>query len=595
MIFVATALFFLPCFVYAEATDAQLISAAKSGDIKTISNLLGQGLKADTVDKSGNAILLLAAANGKYAAAELLINEGANFRAVDTRGNTILHLLASSSKKEAVALMQLAINKGAIIDALNFKTPRQTPAEIAISKGNIPVVELLLNNGVGVDNVFRNNGNKPMAVYAYESGQIPVMKFIIEKGASIDSENAGRDTLLHMAVLKNDISTVKYLTEKKAALDKKGSTGRTALLMAADKGYLKIAEFLLQNGCSADAVDYSGKNIMHLFAPGKNNGKTISAFSGYGVDINKKDSYGITPILAAINSKRWENVQPLIDAGAEFKFVDNEEKTLLVKAIENKNSSLALYLIGKGIDVKKKNSSGRTALHAAAGLKGKDWDKIITLIIQRGENVNDTDNSGVSPAGIAIESENSSGFKILLDNGLDINLKERGTDPLVLYAYKRNAKSAFTELVKKGADTSLKDGAGNSILHLVAEKDDRTFYNTLAPLNPDLNIKNSAGKTPLFLAIEKGKLQFAKMLLDQKGKIDLKARDGQQMSIFHYLASAKGGITLLSAIETDPQQVSGMDASGRTPLALAVHANLVDNAAFFIKNGADPKGEDWLG
>ena len=590
--FITAAFFFLPCFVYAEATDAQLISAVKSGNIKAAKDLLSQGLKADTVDKSGTPVLILAAAGGKYAVAELLINEGANLRSSDSKGNTILHLLAASTRKEALALMELAIDKRADINALNFKSPRQTPAEIAVSKGNIAVLELLMRKGVDADYTF---GNKPMAVYAYDAGQIKVMKYIIEKGANIDSENTSKDTLLHMAVLNNDITTVKFLAEKKASLDRKGSMGRTALFMAVDKGYLKIAEFLLQSGCSANTVDYSGKNLMHLFAAGKNNGKTIAAFSRYGIDINKKDSSGTTPILAAINGKRWENVQSLIDAGSEFKFVDSSEKTLLVKAIETKNSSLALYLIGKGIDVKKKDTSERTALHAAAGLQGKEWDKILISIIQEGCGVNDTDSSGISAAGVAIDAGNSSGFKTLLDNGLDINIKERGTDPIVLYAYKKNAKSAFTELVKKGANISLKDGEGNSILHMAAVKNDIAFYNTLVPLNPDLNIKNSAGKTPLFLSIEKGNLQFAKMLLAQKEKIDLKTKDGQQMSLLHYLASAKGGITLLSTLETDPQRVSETDASGRTPLALAVHANLVDNAAFFIKNGADTKGDDWLG
>ncbi len=591
-IFAAAALIFLPCFVYAQATDVQLINAAKSGNIKVIKDSLDQGLKPDTVDKSGVPILILAVSNGKYPAAELLINEGANLRATDIKGNTILHILASGTRKEAVSLMELAIDKGADINALNYKSPRQTPAEIAVSRGNLIILELLMNKGVGADYTF---GNKPMVVYAYETGQIKAMKYIIEKGANIDSENTNRDSLLQMAVMKNDMTTVKFLAEKKASLDRKGSMGRTALMMAADKGYLKIAEFLLQNGCSPESADYSGKNLMHLFAAGKNNGKTITAFSKYGININKKDSGGLTPLLTAVNGKRWENIQPLIDAGAEFRFVDSTEKTLLVKAIETKNSSLASYLIGKGIDVKKKDTSGRSALHAAAGLKGKEWDKILVMIIQAGCSVNDTDSVGTSAAGIAIDSGNSSGFQTLLDNGLNINLKERGTDPVVLYAYKKNAKSAFTALVKKGADTSLKDGAGNSILHLVAEKDDRLFYNTLAPLNPDLNIKNGAGKTPLFLAIEKGNLQFAKMLLDQKDKIDLKAKDSQRMSLLHYLAAAKGGITLLSALEVDKQQVSEPDASGRTPLALAVRANMVDNAAFFIKNGADTRGDDWLG
>ncbi len=589
MFFLAALLFLSPGLVYSEATDAQLINAAKSGNIKLMEDLLSQGLDLDTRERS---LLLIAAANGKYAAADFLISKGADVKSADAKGNTILHLLAGNSGKEALALIERALDRGADINALNFKSPRQTPAEIAVSRGNIAALTIFMNRGVGPDYYL---GNKPMIIFAYDAGQIKTMKMIASMGANIDSSNSAKDTLLHLAVLKNDMETVKFLIEKKANLEWKGSQGRTPLFIAAEKGNLKIAELLIQSGASADTSDYSGKNLMHLFAMGKNNGKTITAFAARGIDINKKESYGLTPLMTAISSKRWENIPALIDAGADFKFTDSTGKTLLAKAIESKNSSLASFLIEKGIDVKKKDTSGRTPLHGAAALKGKEWDKILAQIILKGGNVNESDSSGITPAGIAIDAGNSSGFKTLLDNGLNINLKEKGSDPLVLYAYKKNLKTAFTELLKLGADISLKDGEGNSILHLVAEKDDRAYYNTLAAMNPDLNIRNSAGKTPLFLAIEKNKLQFAKLLLDQKDKINLKIKDAQGMSIMHYLASAKGGITLLSTIEADPQQVSEPDMAGRTPLAIAVHSNLTDNADFFIKHGADPKGNDWLG
>lgn len=490
--------------------------------------------------------------------------------------------------------MELALNRGADINALNLKSPGQTPAEIAVSKGNIPALKLLMSRGVRPDYYF---GNKPMIVYAYEIRQINAMKFIADKGANIDSENPANETLLQIAVKRNDIATVKYLTGMKSSLNREGPRGRTALFMATEKGYLKIAEFLIQSGADADTSDYSGRNIMHILATGKNNGKNIMAFSTYGININKKDNSGLTPLMTAFKNKRWENVTSLADSGADIGFTDSSGKTLLVIAIENKNALLASYLINKDINVKKKDTSGKTALHVAASLKGKPWDNLITLIVKKGGDVNGTDNMGGSPAGTAIDSGNFEGFKILLDNGLKINLKEKNTDPLVLYAYKKESKWAFTELIKRGADISLKDGDGNSILHLAAEKDDRAFFTSLMLINPDrdLNIKNSAGKTPLFLSIEKGKLQFAKMLFNRKDNINLKDRDNQGMTLLHYLASAKGGITFLSALEVSPKQISQSDAAGRTPLALAVYAGLSENAAFFINKGADLNVKDKTG
>ena len=107
----------------ASATEAKLISAAKSGNIKAIQDLLSQGFSKDTADSSGKTLLLLAASHGKYAAAEFLIGEGASVKSGDLKGNTLLHYLAAGSKKESIALMERALNRGADIDALNFSSP----------------------------------------------------------------------------------------------------------------------------------------------------------------------------------------------------------------------------------------------------------------------------------------------------------------------------------------------------------------------------------------------------------------------------------------------------------------------------------------
>jgi serine/threonine-protein phosphatase 6 regulatory ankyrin repeat subunit B len=592
-IILSAALIILCLFsVSVHANEAKLIQAAKTGNTKILQDLLGQGLDINTQDKSGKTLLMLAASSGKYAAAELLIDKGADLNKYDKNGNTLLHYLAPGGKKEALALMKKAIDKGADIKSANLSKTRETPAAVAINKGNIAALELLMSAGFGHD---RYLNNKPMIIYAYDAKQIKVVRFLAEKGANLEAETGTKESLLHLAVMKNDMATVQFLLDKGASPDRKGPQGRTPLFMAVEKENTKIADLLMKKGADSNTFDNSGRNIMHVLASGKNSGKSIAAFSGYGININKTDNTGKTPLMTAVSDKRWENVKPLVDAGASYKFTDMSGKSLLVMAMENRNTSLALYLIEKGIDVKQKNSTGRTALHTAASFKGKEWDKIITAIIQKGGSPGEGDNSGVTPAGVAIDSGNSSGFKIMLDNGLDINLKEKGTDPLVLYAYKKNEKVIFTELSKRGADIKLKDGNGDTILHLVSEKGDMAFYKTLAESNPDLNITNREGKTPLFLAIEKGKTQFAKMLLEQKDKLDLRHKDTKGMSVLHYLAMLKGGVPLLSMIEVNQQWTAENDASGRSPLALAVHANLVDNASFFLKSGADAKGLDWNG
>ncbi|HPR37983.1 MAG TPA: ankyrin repeat domain-containing protein [Spirochaetota bacterium] len=585
------AIFLLLCGTALASDEDKLIYAAKTGNLKNVQKYIDENFSTDTSDKYGKTIIMLAAASGRYNVAEYLLSKGANPNKSDNKGYTLMHVLAESRSKQALAFMEKVLSSGARTG--DTASNGETPAAILIRKGNLQGVQLFLEKGDFMPD--RNAGGVPAIVYAYKYRQVKIVKLLADKGAKLNVYDEKRNPLLHLAASKNDIDTVKYLIDKGALVDIKNTSGETPLLSASAKGYSGVMQYLIEKGADQEIVDSSGRNILHRLAAVKNSSKIIGSLRFDRGVINRKDQSGITPIAYAVLSKRWENVKPLADIGCDVNYTDTSGKTLLMMVLEGRNTSTAKVLIESGADVKSPDSSGFTPLHIAAGNRGKNWDEIMTLIIQKGGDVNAVAGNGVSAAGRAIDAGNSSGFRILAGNGLNINFREQGSVPLLLYAYRKNQKGIASDIMKSGADVTAKDGEGNSLIHVLAEKNDMKLYKSLSSYNFNLNLKNNSGQTPLLTAIEKGNFSFAQMLMNEKEKVSFDVKDNSGMTVMHYLASMKGGDKLLlnESLATAPVNVK--DSSGRSPLAISVHSNLTANAGYFISRGADAAGEDWNG
>ena len=572
------------------ASEAKLIAAAKSGNLAKVQELISGGLDPETYDSSERTIVMIAAQNGKFKVVDYLLDLDVNPNRKDKKGYTLMHILAASKSKDALPVIEKAIEQRGSINYVMGKG--DTPLSIAIKNGNIDTVQIFLEKGdcTPDSTVYR----MPIALYAYSEGRVAVMKLIVEKGAKLETYSGKGYTLLNYAVKKNDLATVQYLASKGASLETTYN-GVTPLIYAVQLGNYKVMQFLIDSGADVTSTDSNGQSVLHILASGKNNGKTISTMNIPDKLLNKKDREGRPPIVLAVVNKRWDSVKALADKGADTGYTDYEGRSLLFMSLEGGSYETVSLLIDKGLSITKGNSQGVTPLHVTAGLKGKNWDALLLKIIQAGADVNASDNNSGSAAGRSIDSGNISGFKILCDNGLNLNFVEKGSEPLLIYAYSKNQKLIVNELIQRGASLAVKDSAGNTMLHVAAGKNDAAFFKAMQAGTYDLNVKNSMGRTPLLVAIEKGSTAFARLMLADKENLDLTVKDNQGMSVLHYLAPLKGGDKLLAMIETDEAMVRQKDNTGRTPLAIAVNAGLTANASFFLLHGADASGEDQNG
>ncbi len=120
-----------------------------------------------------------------------------------------------------------------------------------------------------------------------------------------------------------------------------------------------------------------------------------------GVDINKKDEYGWTALMHAVDSANPKIVKLLIDFGADVNIKGNDGQTALMNAIFMKEKGISKTLIERGADVNLKDNQGKTALMIAAL---SDAREIGEFLILKDADIDATDNSGKNAFDIAYET-----------------------------------------------------------------------------------------------------------------------------------------------------------------------------------------------
>ena len=102
-----------------------------------------------------------------------------------------------------------------------------------------------------------------------------------------------------------------------------------------------------------------------------------------------------------------EDVQFLLDLGADINIVDNKGCSLLMYA-DSKDLDMIQFLLDAGIDVNKVDKSGNTALMKHI------WNpEVIKLLLKAGANVNSQNNEGKTALQIAQGAKNEEILKLL--------------------------------------------------------------------------------------------------------------------------------------------------------------------------------------
>jgi ankyrin repeat protein len=265
------------------------------------------------------------------------------------------------------------------------------------------------------------------------------------------------------------------------------------------------------------------------------------------------------------------------------------------------------YFLGK-VDVKARDTRGRTPLHAAAELQDPE---LAAFFISLGAEVDAGDELGRTPLGISAEKLDGATGRILAAAGADIHraLPDGGT--IALAAIKGG--NEFLEAILIPATLEAEDGQGRTILHLAAAEGNVPAVELILGMNPSTNKRDRNGKTPLDLAFNRTDLKSYAETADhlirageysenplfpyfapavRSSNFDIRSADG--IAPLHYTTGA-GYTGYVQYLLDKGANVNIKNASGATPLHEAARAGNVQVMELLLAAGANVNAQDAKG
>ncbi|MFJ7917253.1 MULTISPECIES: ankyrin repeat domain-containing protein [unclassified Lysinibacillus] len=259
-------------------------------------------------------------------------------------------------------------------------------------------------------------------------------------------------------------------------------------------------------------------------------------------------------LIEAVKSQNMNDINFLIENGANANFVNKDGENSISEAIKLPNKKLAISLMNKGmgsirvgkdkdtlahvainneqyeilkdfhkygIDMDVKNELGHTVLYSA--MKTGNREMIEYLINEMKVNLQEVDNEGNNIVQVALlqQLNNTALIKELLN--LDIDLKKVNIDGQNTYetAILTQNKEVVQIFIDKGLDLNKVDKFGNNAIHVLLnhKKDNFDFLAELIKKGTNVNGFNEQGQTPLYLAIVNGDKKTVEELINKKADI----------------------------------------------------------------------------
>ena len=163
--------------------------------------------------------------------------------------------------------------------------------------------------------------------------------------------------------------------------------------LAAEKGYINLISSFTQISKCKELLhqknEVSKQGLLHIATENRHI-SIVKYLLGLQVDPNSKDIAEKTPLHYAVACGDLELVETLLPV-TNYNIPDQDGKTPLHLAVENRHISIAKYLLEFGADLNQRDAAGKTALHYAAHNK---HDGIFEYLISKGADPDIRDKDG---------------------------------------------------------------------------------------------------------------------------------------------------------------------------------------------------------
>ena len=269
-------------------------------------------------------------------------------------------------------------------------------------------------------------------MYAVKGQNFPMIQFLIDSGLDLNEKDKKNQNAVHYAAKRQrgqtkNLEIFKYLKKAGLQINELSESGETPLTIYAARNSRKdIIDFLVENGNDPFHIPNEGRSAF-ISISGKNTPIKLSSFNPNSESINSKTSKGETALHRAVKYGSLENLNFLLDNGANIHALNKDSKNLINYLFEGYRESDHKSFIAKANLLKKNGFNfssilpdGNSLFHLAV-----DQNKIslIDYLTGNEKHINHINNDGITALHHAVmSSKDLNLIKALIGKGADASI-----------------------------------------------------------------------------------------------------------------------------------------------------------------------------
>jgi ankyrin repeat protein len=272
--------------------------------------------------------------------------------------------------------------------ALAAAAPKQTLGDLVRAGKRESVLAAITSPDVDVNEKAPDGSTALM--WASFNADRELVRALLKAGAKANVTNIYGATALAEAVKLDDIELVRMLLDAGADVNSPNLDKQTALMVAVSNGSLPIAKLLVERGADVNAIESFRDQNALMWAAGGNQPDIVDLLLANGaknIDLRAKfddwprqqtsepraqyqsrQTGGLTALLYATRSGCLRCAQSLVKAGADVNKPNPDGVTPLLNALDNKRFDIAMFLLDKGANPHTWDMSGRTPIYIAVDM-----------------------------------------------------------------------------------------------------------------------------------------------------------------------------------------------------------------------------------